>query len=53
MKTPMQIAFTADKIGRPVAYRWCLIQHRWFRIGLDDAKIKIATGTAREVRYAK
>jgi hypothetical protein len=51
MKKQTQIAFTADKNGRPVAYRWDLTCFRWFRIGYDEAKLRIALGTAREVRY--
>jgi hypothetical protein len=49
------IRFEIDKRGRTVAYRWrgehgtrCAPDTlgRWFRIGLEDARLQIATGAA-------
>lgn len=49
------IRFAVDKRGREVAYRWrgelgtrCAPDTlgRWFRIGLEEAKLAIATGAA-------
>jgi hypothetical protein len=49
-----QVAFTTDKHGRPLAYRWSVAAGgRWLRVGYDEAKLAIATGKARETRYAK
>lgn len=47
------IAFTADKNGRPIAYRWCFPAMRWIRIGYDAAKLHIAAGEADEIRYVR
>ena len=52
-KPHRQIAFTTIKGGRPVAYRWCSRGMRWFRMGMDEAKLQIATGAAVEVPYTR
>lgn len=49
------IAFTADKNGKPLAFidaRYCG-GAAWHRIGYDEAKLRIATGKAVEVRYIR
>lgn len=48
-----QIAFTADKNGTPIAYRFCVRGFRWFRMSYDEAKIQVATGQARQVAFVK
>lgn len=55
MQKQQQVAFTADKYSRPIAYRWSIAgaSARWFRIGYDDAKVLVATGKAREVQYVR
>lgn len=45
------VAFTADKHGRPLAYITYQATMRWFRIGLDEAKVLVATGAAEQVPY--
>jgi hypothetical protein len=57
-KTPgfncrIAIAFTADKHGRPIAYRWSFPGMRWIRMGYDAAKLHVAAGEADEIRYVK
>lgn len=53
MNDQMQIAFTTDKNGRPIAYRWSPLSCRWMKIGIDAAKLRIASGMAREVAYSR
>lgn len=52
-KAQREIAFTADKKGRPIAYKVNReingFVHR--RIAYDEAKLLVATGQAREVPY--
>ena len=54
-KGPMKIAFKTDKRGKVLAYRYSAPYYNaygnWFRIGLDEAKLKLATGEAVEVDY--
>ena len=54
-KGPMKIAFKTDKRGKVLAYRYSDPYYNaygnWFRIGLDEAKLKLATGEAVEVDY--
>lgn len=50
-RVPLQIAFTADKRGRPIAYYWSRPCMRWMRMGLEAAKVDVATGNAIEVPY--
>jgi len=54
-KQPEKIAFRVDKRGKLLAYRFSEPTYNaygnWYRIGLDDAKLKIATGEAVEVDY--
>lgn len=46
------IAFTADKNGKPVAYKDTRsISARWVRVSYEEAKLLVATGAAREVAY--
>ena len=50
-KTPgyncrISIAFDVIAGGRKVAYRWTRSQMRWFRMGLAEAELLIATGAA-------
>jgi hypothetical protein len=52
-KRTRQIAFTANRKGQAIAYRWCTSCIRWFRIGYEEAKLAVATGEAIEVRYVK
>jgi hypothetical protein len=52
-KRVRQVAFTANRKGQPIAYRWCTSFHRWFRIGYEEAKFAVAIGEAIEVRYIK
>lgn len=51
----MKIAFRVDKRGKVLAYRYSEPYHgaygNWFRIGLDEAKLKLSTGEAIEVDY--
>lgn len=48
------IAFTVDKNGRPIAYRDSRCSSaRWIRIGVDEARLLIAQGLARQVPYIK
>jgi len=42
----VEVWFTTDKHGRPVAYRWSRMQFRSFRIGLDEARNLVATEQA-------
>ena len=50
-KQPDKIAFRVDKRGKVLAYRYSPSTSRWFRIGTDDARLKLATGEAIEVDY--
>ena len=52
-KRTRQIAFTANRKGQAIAYRWCPYGHRWFRTGYEAAKFAVATGEAIEVPYLK
>lgn len=46
-----QLAFTTDKHGRRLAFRWSIAAGgRWFRISLATAELMLATGTGRLVR---
>lgn len=49
-KTQTHITFTADKNGKPIAYREGY-NLRYFRIGYDEAKLMIATGQAIEIPF--
>ena len=49
--THLEIAFTTDKHGRPVAYRWAPSLHRWIRMSLADARHFVAGGEATQVSY--
>jgi hypothetical protein len=51
---PVLVSFTADKHGRPIAYRDSRAAGagRYIRIGYDKAKLMVATGKAEETRYA-
>jgi hypothetical protein len=46
-KRQITIRFTTDKNGKPRAHYWGLAR-RWLPIGIDEAKLKIATGEAVE-----
>lgn len=49
-KVQTQIRFAVDRRGHPTAWRWSIAAGgRWFRIGLDEAANRIATGEARDV----
>lgn len=51
-----QVAFTADKNSRPIAYylsKQCLGSWRWIKMGVDAAKVEVATGEAVEIPYAR
>ena len=54
-KGPMKIAFKTDKRGKVLAYRYSAPYYNaygnWFRIGIDEAKLKLSTGEAVEVDY--
>jgi hypothetical protein len=54
-KGPMKIAFKTDKRGKVLAYRYSAPYYNaygnWFRIGIDEAKLKLSTGKAVEVDY--
>jgi len=55
-KRILQIAFTTDKNGRPIAYylsKACLGSWRWIKMGIDAAKVAVATGEAVEIPYAR
>jgi len=45
----LRIWFTTDRNAKPVAYRVSYKQMRCFRIGLDEAKLMVATGKAVEM----
>jgi hypothetical protein len=47
----LEIAFTTDRYGRPIAYRWSPSSHRWMRMSLNDARIFVAEGEATQVPY--
>jgi len=51
MAAKKQIAFTTDKRGKPRAYRVDMAQMRNFPIGLDAAKLLVATGQAVKVAF--
>lgn len=52
--TRLQIAFTADKNGKAIAYYWSrAVYPRWIRIGYDRAKLLVAGGDADQVAYTK
>ena len=53
MTKQQQIAFTADKHGKPIAYKWSPMAMRWIKTSYDEAKIKVATGAAVQVAYSK
>jgi hypothetical protein len=46
-----KIAFTVDKRGKTLAYRYSLPAQRWFRIGVEAARLQLSTGQAIEVDY--
>lgn len=50
-KQPEKISFRVDKRGKALAYRYSPSTSRWFRIGIDDARLKLAIGEAIEVDY--
>lgn len=45
--TQTTITFRTDKNGKPFAMQW-LRSNRWCRINLEEAKLLVATGQARE-----
>jgi hypothetical protein len=47
------IAFTNDKNGRPIAYRYCRLARRWIKVNLEEAKFRVASGADDEVEYRK
>jgi hypothetical protein len=49
----VEIAFTADRHGNPIAYRWSVGARRWIRVSYGEAKVYIAAGLATEVPFAK
>lgn len=51
MKAQRQVAFTTDKHGRPIAYRWCSFGMRWFRMSYAEAELQVSTEQARQVPY--
>ena len=52
--TRIQIAFTADKNGKPIAYYWSrALSPRWIKIGYDRAKMLVATGDADQISYIR
>jgi hypothetical protein len=53
MAKQLNIAFTADKNGTPIAYKWSVGAMRWIKMSMDDAKLMVATGAARQVKYSK
>jgi|688.fasta_scaffold752411_1 hypothetical protein len=48
-----QIAFTANRKGQAIAYRYCPYGKRWIRTGFDAAKFAVSAGEAIEVPYLK
>jgi hypothetical protein len=54
MKKEMMIAITTDKNGKEIAYRLSnAIGLRWFRIGIESAKLMLAIGSATKIKYSK
>ena len=45
---PTLIRFSTDRKGRQIAHRWCDLAQRLIRMGLDEAKLLIASGAAVE-----
>ncbi len=52
-KQQPQVAFTSDKNGRTVAYRWLALAGRWVRISEDCGWLLVSTGDAREVAWSR
>lgn len=51
--TRISIAFTADKNGRPIAYRWSSASLRWIKTSYDTAKVLVGSGNADEIEYKR
>lgn len=51
MRMQTQVTFTTDKNGKPLAFRDCRLAGRYIRIGLDEAKLLVATGQAVQVSH--
>lgn len=49
--TTTQIAFSTTRTGQRVAYRWSIRAGRWFRLGMERARLMVATGAARIVTH--
>lgn len=49
----ISIAFTADKNGKPVAYRWSAMAMRWIKMAHAEAKMLVSTEAADEIEYRK
>lgn len=45
------IAFKTDKRGNTLAYKYSPSASRWIKIGLDQARMMISTGQAKQVDY--
>lgn len=55
-KRILQVAFTADKNSRPIAYYLSRVpgcSWRWIKMCLDAAKVAVATGEAVEIPYTR
>lgn len=51
--TRISIAFTADKNGKPVAYRWSRMGMRWIKMAYAEAKMLVATEVADQINYTR
>jgi hypothetical protein len=51
--TRISIAFTADKNGKPIAYRWCRPGMRWIKMNYDEAKMLVASESADQIEYRR
>ena len=46
-----EIAFKLNKKGQRLAYEYSRVQMRWFRVGIEEANLLIATERAIKVEY--
>jgi hypothetical protein len=51
MNKTTSFAFTHTAKGIEIAYRYSPAQMRFFRVGLDEAKLAIATGSGVRIEY--
>jgi hypothetical protein len=50
-ETQVAIAFKTDKRGKTLAYKYSPSASRWIKTGLDQARMMISTGQAKQVDY--